>query len=131
MLASACSRFDPACLPNTHPYGGTGSIGLAPPPWIAIASLAGFPAVLTYITITYLRGVCKSKTNYFRVGFVTPVLLGDVCFDSTVATVDNMSILSLDSSGSGIGVHVGGCREVVPEPVGSVATLFHVSDYGC
>lgn len=94
---------------TTHPYGGTGSIGLAPP-WIATASLSGFPVVLTHITITYLRGVCKSKTNYFRVGFVTPILLGDVGFDSTVATVDNVGILSFGASVRGVGVHVGGCR---------------------
>lgn len=80
------------------------------PPWIATASLSGFPVVLTYITITYLCGVCKSKTNYFRVGFATPILLGDICFDSTVATVDNMSVLSFNAGVSGIGVHVGGCR---------------------
>lgn len=101
------------------------------PPWIAIASLAGFPVILTYITITYLCEVCKLKTNYFRARFVTPILLGDVCFDSTVATVDNMSILSLDSSGSGIGVHVGGCREGVSEPLVRGATLFHLADCGC
>ena len=100
------------------------------PPWIAIASLSGFPVILTYITITYLRGVCKSKNSYFRVGFVTPALLCDICFDSTVATVDNMSILSLNAGVRGVGVHVGGCREVVSEPVGSVTSLFHVSDYG-
>lgn len=80
------------------------------PPWIAIASLSGFPVVLTHITITYLREVCKSKTNYFRVGFVTPILLGDVCFDSTVATVDNVGVLSLNADVRGVGVHVGGCR---------------------
>lgn len=80
------------------------------PPWIATASLSGFPVVLTHITITYLRGVCKSKTNYFRMGFTTPLLLGDICFDSTVAAVDNVSVLSLDAGVSGVGVHVGGCR---------------------
>lgn len=101
------------------------------PPWIAIASLSGFPVILTHITITYLCGVRKPKTNYFRVGFVTPALLGDVRFDSTVAAVDNMSILSLDTSGSGIGVHVGGCREGVPEPLVRASTLFHLADCGC
>ena len=72
----------------------------------------------------------KSKTNYFRVGFVTSVLLGDVCFDSTVATVDNVGVLSFGAGVRGVGVHVGGCREVVSEPMGSIAALFHVSDYG-
>lgn len=100
------------------------------PPWIAIASLSGFPVILTHITITYLREVCKLKTNYFRVRFVTPILLGDVGFDSTVATVDNMSILSLNAGVRGIGVHVGGCREVVSEPLVRVSTLFHLADCG-
>lgn len=101
------------------------------PPWIAIASLSGFPVILTHITITYLREVCKLKTNYFRVRFVTPILLGDVGFDSTVATVDNMSILSLNAGVRGIGVHVGGCREGVPEPLVRASTLFHLADCGC
>lgn len=74
------------------------------------ASASGFPVILTYITITYLRGVCKSKNSYFRVGFVTPVLLGDVGFDSTVAAVDNVGVLSLNAGVRGVGVHVGGCR---------------------
>lgn len=97
---------------------------------IHIASLSGFPVILTYITITYLCEVCKLKTNYFRVRFVTPILLGNVRFDSTVATVDNMGVLSLNAGVRGIGVHVGGCREVVSEPLVRVSTLFHLANCG-
>lgn len=109
-------------------------LGLSPPEnflELVIASTSGFPVVLTHITIQHVRGVCKSKTSYFRVGFVTPVLLGDVCFDSTVATVDNVGVLSLDSSGSGVGVHVGGFCEGVSEPVVGVSAVFHLADCGC
>lgn len=69
-----------------------------------------FPCLPYVYNYNVLLWGVQVENQPFLCGVRHSILLGDVCFDSTVATVDNVGVLSFDASVRAVGVHVGGCR---------------------